>query len=48
MHVAWSYCQAAGFVLLTNEKLKDFKKTSLLVLKEVQINGMFKGGFNLC
>jgi len=30
---------------LTNEKLKDFKKTNLLVQKEIQINGVLKGCF---
>jgi len=38
-------CQAAGFVLLTNEKFMNFKKTNLWVYKEIQINGMFKGFF---
>jgi len=38
-------CQAAGFVLLTNEKFMNFKKTNLWVYKEIKINGMFKGFF---
>jgi len=47
MRVAWSYCQAAGFVLLANEKLMDFKNTNLVMHTEMQINGMFKRSFYL-